>query len=153
HWPGSIRGILFARQGAKATAQGFGIVHSHMNGWCGDVEVVHVTPVRFNWRGRPLPLLKKLGSYFSPRVWGYLGLEKRGLRPGPHAVVAVSGLIAEQLQQAYGSVHDYPVIAPGVALPQADAQGQERTQVRESLGFANDQVVCLLVARNPLRKG
>lgn len=153
HWPGWIRGILFARQAAKATAQGFDIVHSHMNGWCGDVEVVHVTPVRFNWRVRPLPWLKKLGSYLSPRVWGYLGLEKRRLRPGPHAVVAVSGLIADQLQQAYGSVHEYPVIAPGVALPQADLQGEERAKVRESLGFSKDQVVCLLVARNPLRKG
>lgn len=152
-WPGWIRGILFARQAAKATAQGFDIVHSHMNGWCGDVEVVHVTPVRFNWRVRPLPWLKKLGSYFSPRVWGYLGLEKRRLRPGPHAVVAVSGLIAEQLQQSYGNVHDYPVIAPGVLMPKADPQGVERARVRESLGFNKEQVVCLLVARNPLRKG
>ena len=89
----------------------------------------------------------------SVRGSGYLGLEKRRLRPGPHAVVAVSGLIADQLQQAYGSAHEYPVIAPGVALPQADHQGEERAKVRESLGFSKDQVVCLLVARNPLRKG
>ena len=47
---------------------------------------------------------------------------------------------AEQLQQAYGSVHDYPVIAPGVALPQADLQGEERAKVRESLGFTKEQV-------------
>jgi UDP-glucose:(heptosyl)LPS alpha-1,3-glucosyltransferase len=38
-------------------------------------------------------------------------------------------------------------------LPQADLQGEERAKVRESLGFTKEQVVCLLVARNPLRKG
>lgn len=72
HWPGWIRGILFARKAAKATAQGFDIVHSHMNGWCGDVEVVHVTPVRFNWRVRPLPWLKSwvpTSARVSGAIW------------------------------------------------------------------------------------
>ena len=152
-WPGWIRSWLFARKAAQATARGFDIVHSHMNGWCGDVEVVHVTPVRYNWRVRALPWLKKLGSCFSPRVGMYLHLEGRRLRPGPHAVVAVSGLIAEQLQQAYGSVHPYPVIAPGVLLPEPDAGGQGRAQTRARLGLGDEHIVCLLVARNPLRKG
>ncbi len=152
-WPGWIRSWLFARKAAHATARGFDIVHSHMNGWCGDVEVVHVTPVRYNWRVRALPWLKKLGSYISPRVGMYLHLERRRLRPGPQAVVAVSGLIAEQLQQAYGSVHPYPVIAPGVLTPQPDSGGQEREETRATLGLGQEQIVCLLVARNPLRKG
>lgn len=152
-WPGWIRSWLFARKAAHATARGFDIVHSHMNGWCGDVEVVHVTPVRYNWRVRALPWLKKLGSYVSPRVGMYLHLERRRLRPGPQAVVAVSGLIAEQLQQAYGSVHPYPVIAPGVLTPQSDSLAQQRDETRATLGLNHDQIVCLLVARNPLRKG
>ncbi|WP_341667114.1 glycosyltransferase family 4 protein [Alcaligenes sp. SDU_A2] len=152
-WPGWVRSWLFARKAAQATAQGFDIVHSHMNGWCGDVEVVHVTPVRYNWRVRSLPWLKKLGSYISPRVAMYLHLEGRRLRAGSQAVVAVSGLIAEQLQQAYGDVHPYPVIAPGVLLPQADGQEQQREQTRAALGLETGQIVCLLVARNPIRKG
>lgn len=152
-WPGWIRSWIFARKAAQATQSGFDIVHSHMNGWCGDVEVVHVTPVRYNWRIRSLPWFKKLSSYVSPRVAMYLYLEACRLKPGPQEVVAVSDLIAEQLRQAYGAVHSYPIIAPGVVLPQGSSQANEREQVRTHCGLQAHHIACLLVARNPLRKG
>lgn len=151
--PSWLRVLLFALRARRATRQGFDIVHSHMNGWCGNVEVVHVTPVRFNWRVRPVPWLKRVSSYVSPRVQTYLGLEKRRVaqRPG-HRTVAVSALIASQLQQAYGIQRQFPVIAPGVVAAQPDPAFNVHER-RQALGFSRDDCICLLVARNPMRKG
>jgi UDP-glucose:(heptosyl)LPS alpha-1,3-glucosyltransferase len=152
-WPSWVRVLLFAIRARRATRQGFDIVHSHMNGWSGDVEVVHVTPVRYNWRVRKLPLLKRLLSYASPRVQTYLGLEQKRVRPRPgHRTVAVSGLIADQLAQAYGGELPVPVIPPGVTSP-TDIDPATRARLREAQGWLDTDQVCLLVARNPLRKG
>lgn len=151
--PSWMRVLLFAVRARRATRGRFDIVHSHMNGFCGDVEVVHVTPVKYNWRVRSLPALKRWSSYFSPRVQTYLTLEKRRVweRPG-HRVVGVSELIAEQLRQAYGRDRSFPVVTPGVLRPPADTQSL-RTTTRARLGYAEGDWVALLVARNPLRKG
>jgi UDP-glucose:(heptosyl)LPS alpha-1,3-glucosyltransferase len=151
--PSWLRVLLFAWRARRATRRGFDIVHSHMNGWCGDIEVVHVTPVRYNWRVRALPWLKRFTSYISPRVRTYLALEARRVaeRPG-HRTVAVSTLIAQQLQQAYGREHPFPVVAPGVTPP-APKPGFDAVARRQALGWSIDDCVCLLVARNPMRKG
>ncbi|MGA0585372.1 MAG: glycosyltransferase, partial [Castellaniella sp.] len=135
HWPSWIRVWLFARRAARATRDGYDIVHSHMNGWCGDVEVVHVTPVRYRWCVRPLSAARRWLSRLSPRVRTYLSLEARRVAPRPgHRVVAVSQLIAHQLAQAYGPNLVAPVIAPGVA--QADPVTDElRRQTRAQLGL------------------
>jgi UDP-glucose:(heptosyl)LPS alpha-1,3-glucosyltransferase len=153
HWPSWIRVLIFACRAGMLTSRGYDIVHSHMNGWCGDIDVVHVTPVRYNWRVRPMGRVKRLLSYTSLRVHTYLGLEARRVAPRrAHRTVAVSGLIAEQLRQAYGTDLSYPIIPPGVTLP-ASADAQARTDLRREFGWSDDHCVCLLVARNPLRKG
>ncbi len=151
--PSWLRVLLFAVRAGRATRGRFDLVHSHMNGYCGDVEVVHVTPVRYNWRVRPLPFFKRWLSFISPRVQTYLGLERarvhdrRGRR-----VVGVSGLIAEQLRAAYGNERKFPVVPPGVTRPGRE-DGARRIETRAQLGYSADDQVCLLVARNPLRKG
>jgi len=153
-WPSWIRVWLFARRAARRTRQGFDIVHSHMNGWCGDVEVIHVTPVRYRWRVQAMTRLRRGLSYLSPRVRTYLGLEARRVAPRPaHRVVAVSQLIAHQLGRAYGFPETrIPVIPPGVAA-EPPVTAEQRRQGRQALGLPDQGVLCLLVARNPLRKG
>lgn len=153
-WPSWIRVWLFARRAARATRGRYDIVHSHMNGWCGDVEVVHVTPVRYRWRVQPLPRVKRLLSRVSPRVQAYLHLEARRVRPRTgHRVVAVSQLIAHQLTQAYGAqLAPLPVIPPGVAAAHP-ADAAMRGQLRAELDLPADVTLCLMVARNPIRKG
>lgn len=152
-WPSWIRVLLFAYRAWRQTRRGFDIVHSHMNGWCADVDVVHVTPVRYNWRVRRMPHVKRLLSWISPRVQTYLALEARRVaaRPG-HRIVAVSGLIAEQVRRAYGTSLAPVVIPPGVVRPEP-AKARQRQETRDALGWTGEDMVCLLVARNPLRKG
>lgn len=152
-WPSWLRVLLHAIQVRRLTRTGYDIVHSHSNGWAGDIEVVHVTPVRYNWRVRPLPLLKRLGSYFSLRVQTYLRLEARRVAPRPaHHTVAVSALIAQQLHEAYGRPLASTIIPPGVSVPGPD-QTDCRALMRTQLGYGPNDYVCILVARNPLRKG
>ncbi|HLT99397.1 MAG TPA: glycosyltransferase family 4 protein [Burkholderiaceae bacterium] len=151
--PSWLRVLLFAIRARRATRGRFDIVHSHMNGFCGDVEVVHVTPVRYNWRVRSLPFLKRLTSYISPRVQTYLGLEGLRLRERPgHRAVAVSELIATQLRQAYGAQRNFAVVPPGVLRPELEQTGL-RLSTRARLNYGPDDTVCLMVARNPMRKG
>lgn len=151
-WPSWLRVAGFAYRARRQTQGRFDIVHSHVNGRCGDVEVIHVTPVRYNWRVRPLPWLKRLLSYISPRVQTYLCLEARRLAPRPgHRVVAVSPLTRDQLRQAYGDTQDYPVIPPGVDLPVPAAD--VRQAMRARLHCTPDDQVLLLMARDPWRKG
>lgn len=151
--PSWLRVLSFAVRAGRATRQGFDIVHSHMNGYCGNVEVVHVTPVRYNWRVRELPFFKRFMSVLSPRVQTYLRLEAARLRQRPgHRVVGVSALIVEQLRQAYGGNREFPVVPPGVTRPGA-ADGALRIATRARFEYSARDWVCLLVARNPMRKG
>ena len=151
--PSWLRVLLFAIRAKRATGKRYDIVHSHMNGYCGDVEVVHVTPVRYNWKVRRLPMLKRLMSHISPRVQTYLLLERIRLRARPgHRVVGVSCLIADQLRAAYGKERDFPIVPPGVLRPGAD-NATLRIATRARLNYAAEDWVCLLVARNPMRKG
>lgn len=153
HWPSWVRSLLFAWRAARATRTGFDIVHSHKNGWCGDIEVVHVTPVRYRWRVQAMSRARRWLSVISPRVQAYLALESRRLAPrAGHRTVAVSALIADQLHRAYGRALPVTIIAPGVILPDASMPSQRR-EIREGLGLSEHEYICLLVARNPMRKG
>jgi UDP-glucose:(heptosyl)LPS alpha-1,3-glucosyltransferase len=64
----------------------------------------------------------------------------------------VSGLIARQLSESYGPGRNVQVIPPGVQANRAYDAG-ERQALRRTLGYSPEDQVCLLVARNPLRKG
>jgi UDP-glucose:(heptosyl)LPS alpha-1,3-glucosyltransferase len=123
-----------------------------MNGWAGDVQVMHVIPVRYQRLYRT-PWFKQLAAWISPRLATYLLLEKSRLRRTPsRRVVAVSALIAQQLHASYGP--DLPVVTipPGVTLPPA-TDPLRRAATRARLGWSDDTQACLLVARDPLRKG
>ena len=65
-----------APTGSRAAAS---TSHSHMNGWAGEIQVMHVTPVRYNRLTRAKPL-KRLTAWLSPRLATYLLLEKSRVR-------------------------------------------------------------------------
>ncbi|WAI82470.1 MULTISPECIES: glycosyltransferase family 4 protein [Achromobacter] len=150
--PSWMRVLYFAWRADRLTRGRFDIVHSHMNGWAGEIQVMHVTPVRYNRVARVNPL-QRISSWLSPRLATYLLLEKLRVRRAPaRRVVAVSGLIMDQLHRSYGPELRVDIIAPGVKLPSAD-MATRRDAIRARLGWDADTIGCLLVARNPLRKG
>ncbi|HEY9269808.1 glycosyltransferase family 4 protein [Achromobacter sp.] len=150
--PSWMRVLYFACRADRLTRGRYDIVHSHMNGWAGEIQVMHVTPVRYNRLTRVKPL-QRLTAWLSPRLATYLLLEKLRVRRAPaRRVVAVSGLIMDQLHRSYGPQLPVDIIAPGVKLPSA-GQREGREATRASLGWDAGTIGCLLVARNPLRKG
>ncbi|EHK65245.1 glycosyltransferase family 4 protein [Achromobacter arsenitoxydans] len=150
--PSWMRVLYFAWRADRLTRGRYDIVHSHMNGWAGEIQVMHVTPVRYNRVTRVKPL-QRVTAWLSPRLITYLMLEKLRVRKTPRRrVVAVSGLIMDQLHRSYGEHLPVDIIAPGVKLP-ATGQGGGRDATRARLGWDADTIGCLLVARNPLRKG
>ena len=150
--PSWMRVLYFAWRADRLTRGRFDIVHSHMNGWAGEIQVMHVTPVRYNRLTRVKPLKRAL-AWLSPRLATYLLLEKFRVRRAPaRRVVAVSGLIMDQLHRSYGPQLPVDIIAPGVKLPGPEAAAA-RAATRAQVGWDAGTIGCLLVARNPLRKG
>ncbi|WP_445658579.1 glycosyltransferase family 4 protein [Achromobacter sp. NCFB-sbj8-Ac1-l] len=150
--PSWMRVLYFAWKADRLTRGRYDIVHSHMNGWAGEIQVMHVTPVRYNRLTRAKPA-KRVLAWLSPRLATYLLLEKFRVRQAPaRRVVAVSGLIMDQLHRSYGPELPVDIIAPGVKLPSPEAAAG-RGATRARLGWDADTIGCLLVARNPLRKG
>ena len=131
--PSWIRVLYFAWRAHQLTRGRFDIVHSHMNGWAGQVQVMHVTPVRYNhlynahW-------FKRLRVWTSPRLIVYLLLEKARVRLAPaRRVVAVSSLIAAQIHASYGAALPVTTILPGVKPP-IDVLPHRRHATRTGLG-------------------
>lgn len=152
-WPGWIRALHFAFWSHRLTRQdaGFDVVHTHAMGLAGDVHVFHVVPIKFRrfflqatWRG--------LLSCLEPRNLAYLWLEAASTRTSTDKrIVAVSPSVQDQLLAAYPSIHKVEVIPPGAHPVSVDSETRKR--VRAQLGWSASDVGCLLVARNPMRKG
>lgn len=142
--------IDFNRRCGRLTA-GYDVVHSHENGWVGDVQGVHVMPVRYsrfhNGRGRGRQVMDAL----SPRWLAYLALEAARYRAGPgRRLVAASALIADQIHAAYDDALKCLIIPPGVALPSAQP---DRARAQADLRLDSRYKYIILVANDPVRKG
>jgi UDP-glucose:(heptosyl)LPS alpha-1,3-glucosyltransferase len=150
-FPSWMRALHFAYCAKKLTSSGFDVVHAHAMGPAGDVHVVHVVPVRYRrffmrskWRGYL--------SYLEPHNIAHLWLESCSLRYVPgHQVVAVSPSVTKQLQAAYPTLTSIEMIPPGARAQSIDPF--VRSSIRQQFGWQDTDVVCILVARNPLLKG
>jgi UDP-glucose:(heptosyl)LPS alpha-1,3-glucosyltransferase len=139
-----------------ATRKGFDVVHSHENVWHGNLQTVHVLPVRHSlFFGKAGLALAK--SYLrvatSLRLMSYLWLEKCRFNPIPgRRVVAVSEALRQSMLQAFPGVRPaLDVVTPGVALPSAATTPEVRLAARQRLGLP-DQGSCLLFVGNDIRK-
>jgi UDP-glucose:(heptosyl)LPS alpha-1,3-glucosyltransferase len=150
-WPSWMRVWFFSRQARRLTRTGYDIVHSHMSGGTGDVQVIHVTPIRYRrlfGRSR----FRRMLAWLQWSNIAYLLLEKASVRSSASRhVVAVSPWLRDRLFDAYGSQLKLEVIPPGASPVSFDPLLRDR--VRADLGWTATDVGCLLVARNPLRKG
>jgi UDP-glucose:(heptosyl)LPS alpha-1,3-glucosyltransferase len=138
------------------TRRGFDVVHSHENTWHGNVQTVHVLPVKFNllnglsgWR----LALRWLKIVTSPRLLVYLALERSrfSLRT-PRVVVLASNTLVPQMLQAYPACQSaLEVVTPGVERVVGPATPEAQSQARARLGLP---VVgfCILFVGNDYRK-
>lgn len=150
-WPSWMRVLFFSLKAKRLTKSGYDIVHSHMSGGAGDVQVIHVNSIRFrrlygrNW-------LRRMIVWLQWSNIAYLLLEKASVRTSPSRhVVAVSPWLRDRLRDVYGPELKLDVIPPGASPVSFDSQLRDR--VRADLGWSPTDIGCLLVARNPLRKG
>jgi glycosyltransferase involved in cell wall biosynthesis len=179
--PRWINQLLFATCSWWLTRRGFDVVHSHENTWHGQVQTVHVRPIRYNllheqknaqghtvaqsrsgWR----LALRWLKIVTSPRLGVYVWLEAARMKAATHnphtgaskVVVAVSQSLKNQTLKAYPhSDPDLPIITPGVAMPTppVDAAHAQHMQsaARAALGLPQGVPLLLFVGNDYARKG
>lgn len=170
HWPGVtyhcismplrkprwINQLWFATTTWWATRKGFDIVHSHENTWHGDVQTVHVLPVKHNLfvglKGWSL-FFRWVKVVTSPRLLTYLCLERMryAWRKG-RAVVVISPSLKTFFTEAYPqALPMVSLITPGIELPSVHTTPNERHDARHSLGLPQGSH-CILFVGNDFRK-
>ena len=136
-----------------ATRRGFDIVHSHESTWHGQVQTVHVLPLKYNlFRGRSgwRRALRWLKVATSPRLLAYLLVERLRFAPAPRkAIVVTSPTLKVLVNQTYpASV--VSLISPGVSLPQA---ALDRQGARAKLALPTQGFLLAFVANDFQKKG
>ena len=167
HWPGVtyhtvssplrrprwINLLWYALTTWWATRSGFDIVHSHESTWHGQVQTVHVLPLKYNlfrdrtgWR-RSLRWLKVATS---PRLLAYLLMEHFRFAPVPgKAVVVTSPTLKALVNQTYPS-SVVSLISPGVNLPES---ATNRQGARAELALPTQGFLLAFVANDYQKKG
>lgn len=153
--PRWINQVWFAYQTWLQTRQNFDVVHSHENTWHGDVQTIHVRPMRlglFHGLSPSRRLLRWLSLFTSPRLMAYWFLEMARLRPKPGKfIVATSEQVKQETLQGYpASAACMHVITPGVRVPTALADTRRN---RQTLSLPQDVPLALFVANDYAKKG
>jgi UDP-glucose:(heptosyl)LPS alpha-1,3-glucosyltransferase len=134
------------------------VVHSHENTWHGNVQTVHVLPVKHNLfhgkRGLALAL-RWLKVVTSPRLLTYLWLERQRYAPVPHRrIVLTSQALLADFAAAYPQARAMTeVIAPGVASAPGPCSPAQKQQSRANLGLPAQGQGLLLVGNDFRKKG
>ena len=141
-----------------ATRAGFDVVHSHENTWHGQVQTVHVLPIKHSlWEGRVgiAKTLRWLKVITSPRLLVYLWLERARYAAKLNRVLVVT---ASPLKEVMARAHPHTrpmlrLLTPGVAavLGKASPNGKERA--RQILSLPMDRPCILFVANDFRKKG
>ncbi len=151
--PRWINQLLFAISTWIKTRKGFDVVHSHENTWHGQIQTVHVRPLRFNlFHGRTGLglLLRWCKVILSPRLITYVWLEgARFKRSASRRVVATSQSLRTECEQAYPD-SAVSVITPGTHSP---GESLTRQVTRQRLGLPQQGQLVLFVANDYARKG
>ncbi len=157
--PSWVNQLWYATATWWATRRGFDVVHSHENTWHGNVQTVHVLPVKHNLfdgrRGLALAL-RRLMTLASPRLLTYLALER--LRFAPRAgrrIVVTSTMLYGVMCRAYPQCKpNLHVITPGVTLPVRPADlAANKARARQLLGLPLDVRLIAFVANDYWKKG
>jgi glycosyltransferase involved in cell wall biosynthesis len=156
--PRWINQLYYAWATWRATRTGFDIVHSHENTWHGNVQTVHVLPVKYTlFAGKcgAALALRWLKVLTSPRLLTYLWLEKRRYAWAlKKKVVCTSSSLKGVLEVAYpASVSMLEVVTPGVDAGPGGASAEAREQARRKLGLPIGAMLLLFVGNDLVKKG
>jgi UDP-glucose:(heptosyl)LPS alpha-1,3-glucosyltransferase len=148
--PRWLNQLWFALATWWKTRAGFDIVHSHENTWHGNVQTVHVIPMRckpkHGW-------IHALQWATSPRLWTYAALEFFRFRwHAKRCWVAVSQPLLEQLSRMRPvlPLHQLFAIAPGI-YPMTDEIGHLPSSVFFKSQDASSKVL-LWVGNDAVKK-
>jgi glycosyltransferase involved in cell wall biosynthesis len=156
--PRWVNQLWFATLTWWATRSGFDVVHSHENTWHGEVQTVHVLPVKYSLFqgrhgvGRVLRWIKVLTS---PRLLAYLWLERAryAARPGRQVVVASESL-RPIMQTSYPDCSAaISVVTPGITMPQLPVSAARKSEARARLGLPAEGTGLLFVGNDYRKKG
>ena len=139
---------------------GFDIVHSHENTWHGQVQTVHVLPIKHNlfsgkqdWQKAKVWLKVKtwLKIVSSPRLLAYLALEKaRFAKQKSRHIIVTSPSLQGIFEAAYPqSKNPISVITPGVAK----ATLVDKAEAKRLLGLPADGFIIAFVGNRYDIKG
>ena len=109
------------------TREGFDIVHSHENTWHGNIQTIHVIPMRC--KNTADGLWRKLKFFTSPRLWTYAALEFFRFRISARRIwVAVSIPLMQQLQKMRPPLRDSQLfsITPGIYPGTTEDRGMKQ---------------------------
>ena len=154
--PRWVNQLWFAACTWRLTRRGFDVVHSHENTWHGNVQTVHVLPVKYNlftrrtgWR----LLGNRIKVATSPRLLVYLGLECLRFAVGGHKkIVVTSDSLRAIVETTYPACRQLiSVITPGITLALLPASRLRQETARRLLGLP---VLghCILFVANDFRK-
>ena len=156
--PRWINQLWFALATWWRTRRGFDVVHSHENTWHGQVQTVHVVPVRYSllhgrsgWR----LALRWFKIVTSPRLLAYLALEWGRYRVADGRCITLASrsqlpVMAEAFPHAVAACQ---VVSPGVAAVPGPASATQRGLARAHLGLPQAGRCILLVGNDFRKKG
>lgn len=172
HWPGVtyhrvsrpisrprwLNQLWYATATWWATRKGFDVVHSHENTWHGNVQTMHVPPVKYNlFHGKSGVALgvRWLKVLTSPRLLVYLWLEWRRLYMFRlRSIVATSGSLLSQTIEVYPDCRSgIQVLPPGVDLVPGAAEADQKSMARQRLGLPLTGRCVLMVGNDYRKKG
>lgn len=156
--PRWINQLWFATCTWWRTRKDFDVVHSHENTWHGDVQTVHVLPVKhtlfYELQGLRL-VLRWVKVVTSPRLLAYLGLERLRFVSRPlKKIVVTSDSLRKIMELTYPESRKMiSVITPGVAMPQLPVTSLRKINARTLLGLPQSGNCILFIANNFRKKG
>ena len=143
----------FAIVSWRRTRKGFDVIHSHESTWHGQVQTVHVLPIRYSlFQGRTgwglaMRMLKVVSS---PRLLAYMFLERlRFTVRSARFIVATSPALAAVVKDTYPHC-TVSVVAPGVLIPFGQ---RNRQDARRNLGVPEHGALLAFVANDYQKKG
>jgi UDP-glucose:(heptosyl)LPS alpha-1,3-glucosyltransferase len=156
--PRWINQLWFATATWWATRRDFDVVHSHETTWHGQVQTVHVLPVKYTlfhglvgWR----KLVRHIHVVTSPRLLAYLWLERVRFADLPQRqIVVTSPNLMSRMAGVYPATKpSLQVLTPGVKATGGQVPPKAQLAARQQLGLPELGSGILFVGNDYRKKG